>query len=126
MGFWIFMFIMNLLIPAAMLGFGRYFRNKAPKEINMVFGYRTSMSMKNEDTWKFAHRHFGKVWYTAGKIMLPLTVAAMLLVYGKDTDTVGGSGGIICMAHCVILLVCIIPTELALRKTFDKDGNRKE
>ena len=50
MGFWIFMLIMNLLIPATMIGFGRYFMKKAPKEINAVFGYRTSMSMKNKDT----------------------------------------------------------------------------
>ena len=36
---------------------------KAPKEINSVFGYRTSMSMKNKDTWEFAHKYCGKVKY---------------------------------------------------------------
>ena len=51
MGFWIFMLIMDLLLPFTMIGFGRYFMKKAPKEINSVFGYRTSMSMKNKDTW---------------------------------------------------------------------------
>ena len=50
MGFWIFMLIMDLLLPFTMIGFGRYFMKKAPKEINSVFGYRTSMSMKNKDT----------------------------------------------------------------------------
>ena len=55
MGFWIFMLIMDLLLPFTMIGFGRYFMKKAPKEINSVFGYRTSMSMKNKDTWEFAH-----------------------------------------------------------------------
>ena len=39
MGFWIFMLIMDLLLPFAMIGFGRYFMKKAPKEINSVFGY---------------------------------------------------------------------------------------
>ena len=52
MGFWIFMLIMDLLLPFTMIGFGRYFMKKAPKEINSVFGYRTSMSMKNKDTWE--------------------------------------------------------------------------
>ena len=56
MGFWIFMLIMDLLLPFTMIGFGRYFTKKAPKEINSVFGYRTSMSMKNKDTWEFAHK----------------------------------------------------------------------
>ena len=46
MGFWIFMLIMDLLLPFTMIGFGRYFMKKAPKEINSVFGYRTSMSIK--------------------------------------------------------------------------------
>ena len=48
MAFWIFMLIMDLLLPFTMIGFGRYFMKKAPKEINSVFGYRTSMSMKNK------------------------------------------------------------------------------
>ena len=57
MKFWIFMLIMDLLLPFTMIGFGRYFMKKAPKEINSVFGYRTSMSMKNKDTWEFAHKY---------------------------------------------------------------------
>ena len=50
------------LLPFTMIGFGRYFMKKAPKEINSVFGYRTSMSMKNKDTWEFSHKYCGKVW----------------------------------------------------------------
>ena len=46
MGFWLFMLIMDLLIPAVMIGFGIYFSSRVPKEINEVFGYRTTMSKK--------------------------------------------------------------------------------
>lgn len=35
------MLIMELLMPLTMIGFGRYFSNGVPKEINSVFGYRT-------------------------------------------------------------------------------------
>lgn len=59
MGFWIFMVVMDLLIPLTMIGFGRYFLKSAPKEINVIFGYRTTMSMKNRDIWEFAHRYCG-------------------------------------------------------------------
>ena len=48
MGFWIYMLIMDLLIPIIMILFGQAFLKKAPKEINYVFGYRTSRSMKIE------------------------------------------------------------------------------
>lgn len=53
---------------------------KAPKEINAVFGYRTTMSMKNKDTWEFAHKYCDRIWYVCGCIMLPLTVLPMLFL----------------------------------------------
>ena len=80
MGFWIFMLICVLLIPFTMIGFGRYFIKKAPKEINYAFGYRTSMSMKNKETWIFAHTYCGRLWLISGLIMLPLSVAPMLFL----------------------------------------------
>ena len=57
------MLVMNLLIPATMAGFGRAFLKKAPGKINYAFGYRTSMSMKNKDTWDYAHKFCrGELW----------------------------------------------------------------
>ena len=116
MGFWIFMLIMDLLLPFTMIGFGRYFMKKAPKEINSVFGYRTSMSMKNKDTWEFAHKYCGKVWYVCGMVMLPITVIFMLLVIGKNEDCVGSIGGIICGVQLIPLIGSILPTEIALKR----------
>ena len=55
MGFWFFMLAMGLLLPAIMILFGAVFTKAAPKKINYIFGYRTVMSMKNRDTWEFAH-----------------------------------------------------------------------
>ena len=122
MEFWIFMLIMDLLLPFTMIGFGKYFMKKAPKEINSVFGYRTSMSMKNKDTWEFAHKYCGKVWYVCGMVMLPITVIFMLLVIGKSEDCVGSMGGIICGVQLIPLIGSILPTEIALKKNFDKNG----
>lgn len=125
MGFWSFMLLMDLLIPVTMLGFGRYFLKNAPRSINLVFGYRTSMSMKNEDTWLFAHNYCGKLWYLWGKILLLVTVITFLCIIRKPEDTVGTVGGILCGIQMLPMLGAIIPTELALRRTFDKDGNRR-
>ena len=47
-GFWIFMLITDLLIPCAMIGFGKLFLNKTPQNINYTFGYRTTMSMNRK------------------------------------------------------------------------------
>lgn len=125
MGFWIFMMVSDLLIPITMVGFGKYFIKNAPKEINDFFGYRTSMSMKNKDTWEFAHHYCGKLWLTIGWIMLVISAIAMLFVIGRNEDVVGTFGGILCGIQMVFLVGSIFPTERALKKKFDERGNRK-
>lgn len=125
MGFWIFMLIADLLIPFMMIGFGRWFMKNAPKEINAVFGYRTAMSMKNKDTWVFAHHYCGKLWYIGGWILLTISIIIMISVIGKTENTIGIVGGILCSIQMIPLIGTMIPTERALRKTFDKNGNRK-
>ncbi len=125
MGFWVYMLIMLLILPLTMIGFGKYFIKKAPKEINRLFGYRTSMSMKNRDTWEFAHRYCGKIWYTCGMVTLPMTVVCMLLLIEKDKDTVGIGGAIMIGVQLILFIGSIFPTEIALKKNFDKSGKRR-
>ena len=125
MGFWIFMLCTVLLVPLIMLFFGFYFKNKSPKEINSLFGYRTTMSMQNKDTWEFAHHYCGRLWLVIGMIMLPLSVIPMLFFINQDIDVVGIAGGIIEGIQVVVLLISIFPTEKALKKTFDENGNRR-
>lgn len=126
MNFWLFMFIVSLFIPLVMIGVGSYFVKKAPAKINVIFGYRTIRSMKNQDTWKFAHNYCGKLWQTLGLIMLPLSVGAMFFVVGKEAYTVSIFGCILVLIQMVFLVGSIIPTEKALRKNFDNKGNRKK
>lgn len=125
MGFWIFMLLFVLMIPLTMIYFGRRFFKSPPKSINATFGYRSTMSMKNQETWKLAHTVCGRFWFRCGRILLPLSVVPMLLVIGRGTETVGYTGVIIVFIQLVPLL-CVIPvTEHALRKKFDKNGVRK-
>ena len=126
MGFWIYMLCIGLLFPAIMLVMGRYFMKTAPKEINYIFGYRTNMSMKNRDTWEFAHKYIGKLWFRFGWILVPITIIPMLFVLGKSEDTIGTVGAIVVAIDLIILISAIFPTEMALKKNFDKDGNRKD
>lgn len=126
MGFWVFMLVMNIWLPIIMILFGKYFMKKAPKEINVIFGYRTTMSMKNQETWQFAHHYMGRLWYLSGMILLPLSIVLMLPLIGKDKDTIGWLGSLICMIQLVALIGEIIPTEIALHKKFDKNGNPRE
>ena len=124
MAFWIFMVIMLLLVPIIMIALGKYFIKSAPKEINMVFGYRTSMSMKNKETWQFAHHYCGTRWYHTGRILF-ISVLLMFFVMGKDEDIIGNLGLMIIVVQMIALIGSMFPTESALRKNFDEHGTRR-
>ena len=126
MGIWFMMLGFNLLIPAIMLGAGKLFSRNAPRDINWVIGYRTTMSMKNEDTWGFAHKIAGAFWWKWGWVCLAVTAAAMLLVLGRSEELVSTVGSILMFTQLVPVIAVIPHTEKALRRTFDKDGHRKE
>ena len=59
MGFWIFMFIVSLLIPAALLL--TWYLCPKLKTINNVSGYRSKRSMQNQNTWDFAQKYCSKI-----------------------------------------------------------------
>ena len=128
-GFWIVMLFWNLLIPLMMLVFGLLFCKKPPVEVNSLFGYRTTLSMKNKDTWDFAQRMMGRLWWRAGLALLVLTVGAMLaclFTLARDEDTVGTYSLVFLYIQMAVLLLSIWPVERALRRTFDADGNRRK
>lgn len=125
MGFWIYMLIVDLAVPVVMIVIGGKYARKAPENIDGGSGYKTALARKNRDTWEFANRHFGKMWRITGWILLVPSFAAMLLVFGKDEASVGRFGTVVCAVQLVAMMVSIVPTEAALRRTFDRDGNRK-
>ncbi len=123
--FWIYMLVINLIIPLSMIGFGRMFMNGAPKDINAAFGYRTTMSMKNKDTWEFAHKFCGRLWFICGLVLMPISVIPLFFVFNTSIDIIGAAGGIVRVIQLTILVGSVFPTEVALKKTFDKNGLRR-
>ncbi|HHX81328.1 MAG TPA: SdpI family protein [Bacilli bacterium] len=125
MGFWRLMFLMDLLIPLLMIIYGYVYSQRAPKKINYFSGYRTRRSMQNKETWDFAHRYFGRLSLVFGLVLMPLTIIAALTFRNTDVETVGIMGTLLMTGQIVFLIILIIPTEIALKKNFDKDGNRR-
>lgn len=124
MGFWLYCTVMCLLVPALMLYFGWRFLNKPPKNINSIYGYRTSRSMKNQQTWDFAHQVCGKLWFRVGAVMLPLSLLAMLPALGRDVEAVGTWCIPVVGVQLVVMIATIFPVEKALKRKFDKYGRR--
>ena len=125
MWFWWFMLGCDLLIPILMIIFGWTMWKHAPGSINKVVGYRTSRSMKNEDTWRFAHDYCGRLWWKIGCTMLIPSVIIHFPLYNSSENTIGVVGGILCGIQCILLMVPILFTEGALKRNFTNEGIRK-
>lgn len=115
----------DILIPVVMLITGRFMWKHCPKHINGLMGYRTTRSMKNMDTWKFAHDTCGRFWWKTGWIMLVFSALTHVPFYNGDEKTLGTVSLVLIIAQLVVLIASIIPTELALKKTFHSDGTRR-
>ena len=125
MWYWWFMFCCDILAPLLMITMGRMMWKHCPEEINSIIGYRTKRSMKNLDTWKFAHEYCGRLWWIIGWIILLPSILVQIPFYHGTDNLIGIVGLIICMAQCIIMLLSIIPVEKALKKTFNEDGTRR-
>ena len=117
------MLIVVLFIPILISILGFYFKKRSPKEINCVFGYRTSRSMKNQQTWNFAHKTLGKIWSVGGIIVGVISFIAMLFAVNQTKDFIGNFGSAIALIQTGLLVLSIFPVEHSLKKRFDKDGN---
>jgi len=126
MFFCFFMLAAVLLIPLIMIVFGSAFLRSAPKEINFLFGYRTTLSMKNRDTWEFAHRTCGAIWRRTGLCLIPVFLISMLLVLGKSEEAIGSCGSALCFVGIAFLMLSIVLIERTLRKRFDSNGNLRQ
>ena len=96
------------------------------KNINGLIGYRTKRSMKNMETWKFAHAYCGRLWKIYGIVMFCISVvlSVFFLFMKVETDIVL-MGVVVCL-QSLILILPILFTERALQQQFDENGNQKK
>lgn len=118
-------FICNLLVPLIMIVAGYMMYKKPPKDINNVFGYRTSMSKKNKDTWEFAHNYCGRLWFKLGIVLFILMVIVQMFFVHSSDNVIGNMTLIVVTVQLVVLLGSIMLVEKALKGTFDENGVRR-
>lgn len=122
MGFWAFMFIVILLIPAALLL--TWYLCPKLKTIHNASGYRTSRSMKNQDTWDFSQKYCSKMSLYMFFPALLLAIGIMPIFVEKPINTIGWIGLVITIIQMMSFIVIMVFTENALKKNFDENGNR--
>ena len=119
----LFLFINALLIPFSMMILGKRWSKKPPKDRYGMSGYRTSRSVLNDDTWKYAHRCWGKVNYYVGVLLVVITIIVLMIVkYDRDLETIVIY---IVFIQLGIFILTSIPVEILLNRAFDQDGHRR-
>lgn len=122
MWLWWIMLVCDLLVPVIMLIAGRLMWKHCPRQINGVLGYRTTRSMINMDTWKFAHEYCGRLWWKIGLVLLVLSALVHIPFYHSNKGTLEVLGGVLMAVQCIVLILSVFPTEAALKRTFYEDG----
>jgi hypothetical protein len=122
-GFLIFTLVCDFLLPVLMLLGGALFLFCTPKKVNGWYGYRTRLSMRTKETWRFAHRYFGRRWLIFGGVELGVTIGAVLAILFAGGGEALEGWSLVCMTvQLVGLVLPIAPTEKALRTQFDRYG----
>lgn len=84
-----------------------------PKKINYLYGYRTSASMKSQESWDFAQRYSSIKMFQAGTAMLFMSLFGLVLPFDENTNFIIGI--FLMLPTCVFLF---LTTERALKKKF--------
>ncbi|WP_294795191.1 SdpI family protein [uncultured Fenollaria sp.] len=124
--FKIIMLISVAYIPLFLIVIGKIFEKYPSKEPNIAIGFRTKLSMMNKETWDYAQRLFPKAWISLGRIMLPISLIILFLLYSEDKDYTGNLALILMMVQVVLMLGSILYVNLKLKAAFNSDGSRKE
>lgn len=119
-------FIVNLIIPAVMLFGGYMMRKCPPRSISRWVGFRTALSMKNADTWAFAHACCGQVWWKIGWISLALSVLGQLPFAKAGEETLETLALVMVLAQSFVLLGTVVYVQRELKRAFDESGRRRQ
>ena len=111
---------LTLTIGLILFNVGLLFKMFPPSKINSIYGYRTTTSRRNLDTWKVANSYSAGLMTIEGLILIAIGILTTFIHYNK---AIGIALGILLMFSSFILLV--VATEKHLNKLFDKDRSRK-
>ena len=119
----IFLSVCSLLVPLAMALLGYKWKDNPPKDRQGISGYRTTMSRINDETWKYAHKCWGRINFVLGIILAILSIFVLILM--KDDTNFEMISVYLVFLQLGIMMLTIIPIEFFLHKHFTKLGEKK-
>ena len=110
------------LIPLVMIICGMSYTKRGPKHISRAQGYRSRMSMKNRETWDFAHKYLGDLWFKLGTPMLAISSVAALIIFRGSDRAIMIACTVFILLDILLMVIPVYFTEKALKANFDENG----
>ena len=112
---------LHLLIGPLMLLISLIFFYFPPNKINIIYGHRTILSMKNQDTWKEANKRSIHMMLLVSALTCILQLIGIVFNINQETTILYATVFLVAG-----LIIGVIVIEKQLKTIFDKDGNRKK
>jgi carbon starvation protein CstA len=111
--------MISIIVAIVFIPLGFILMKYPPKGINIMYGYRTSLSMKNQDTWDVSQKYGGFSMIIFGAINVILAVWSIIqpMIINKTVQII-----FLLIGATVMLII----DEIYLIKLFNKDGTRKK
>ena len=87
-----------------------------PKQINFLYGYRTSRSMKNQESWDFAQKYAAKEMMKTGLVLAASGLLAFIFDFGSSVNLLVG-----CMLVFLAVVILVIRVEKAIKNVLISD-----
>ena len=113
-------------VPIVFIAFGWLFTHgRYPKYPNEIYGYRTTRSMKNDETWAFAQERWGRLSWRFGWWFLMLSMLLVVILLTQSVKQLEIYVGVWIAVQTVLSFATIPLVERALKTKFDEFGRRK-
>lgn len=118
-------FLVSLVIPLIIWAGGLILQTHPPKQVNRFWGYRTSRSMQNQETWDFAQRALSGIWKRLGAGMTAVTLILTVVMSqaGNTAFSIYAAGAIV--LQLILIIISARAVEKELKKRFDDKGKRR-
>lgn len=61
-----------------------------PRKINLMYGYRTRLSMKNQENWEAGNRYSAKMMLRSGTLLMLISPAGNFLPFSEMSGIIAG------------------------------------
>jgi len=103
-----------MLVPLTMILLGYKWKDNPPKDRQGFSGYRTTMSRINDETWKYAHRYWGRINLVL-EIILAIVSFVVIIIMRSHTNFEIFSVYLV-FIQLGILALTLLPTEFLLKE----------